>query len=617
MPAMIERARGEEGTGIRGQSWRSRPTVAVLIALGLSACAGKQPPPKTPAAVAPVAAPPAPGGVQVGPPLVLLPATAARPYLLANLSVGSFDRLITNGVTLVSSAVPLPITPAGAREMLFSDLGLPPEVAANLDLAGPTGAAVVALDDKGRSGMVLAVAARGTAEADKLIEALGKPAMTRGPATLVTSGGKPQGWVLRQGNVVIMSDEAEAIARGAALAQEARRAGPDDATATIYPEALARSHGTDVKTAVAQFIEQMKQAQQQSGALATPDSYLYETMGKMLDLVGDADRIEIGLSLDPARGLILNGRLMARPGSALEAAAREVHPFEIDPAVIGGTGVPFAVGASSIGSVWREVFTHFRARLATSKEKGAPAALAYYDAFIEGQGGLQSGIVSVGKQAPYFSGAFSTSLKDAAAAAKVSAAIGHMDAAAMAALMQAQFSTATPMFEWTAKHETAGKARAMHFRLSVKKGSALDTETMRKILGGGIDVYQAVAGNRVAVTFGRDAKVRLSAIAAGKTAAAAKTGSLAEAEAAAKGRDAFYYADLGPLLGMADLFGAAPRFSAMVKKGSGPIPMIVTTGGDGVGKRYTMDFTLPLAAFTSIGQLVTAGMAAGMGGPQP
>ncbi len=57
----------------------------------------------------------------------------------------------------------------------------------------------------------------------------------------------------------------------------------------------------------------------------------------MLALIGDADPIEIGLSLDPARGLVLRGRLMARPGSALQAAAREVRPFEIDPAVLGGT----------------------------------------------------------------------------------------------------------------------------------------------------------------------------------------------------------------------------------------------------------------------------------------
>jgi len=585
-----------------------QPMAGALVALGLVACAGSQPSPKTAAAAAPAAAPTAPAGVQVGPPIVMLPVTAARPYLLANISVGSIDRVITNGVTLVSSAVPLPMTPAGAREMLFSDMGLPPEVAANLDLSTPTGAVVVALDDKGRSGMVLAVAARGEAEAGKIIDALGKPIMTRGPVTLVSNGGKAQGWVYRQGNVVLLSDEVEAMGRGATLALEARRAGPDDATATIYPEAIARAHGTDVKTAIAQFVEQMKQVQLQSSALASPDNYVYETMGKMLSLVGDADKIEIGLSLDPARGLILNGRLMARPGTALEAAAREVRPFEIDPALIGGTGVPFAVGATSIGSVWREVFTHFRGRLAASKEKGAPAALAYYDAFVEGQAGLQSGLVSVGKQAPYFSGAFSTPLKDAAAAAKVSAAIGHMDAAAMTALMQAQFSTAVPMFEWTAKRETAGKAKAMRFHLSIKKGSPLDTDTMRKVLSGGIDVYQAVAGNRVAVTFGRDAKARLAAIAAGKTTAAAKTGSMPEAQAAAKGRDAFYYLDLAPLLGLADVFGAAPKFAAIAKKGSGPIPMVATTGGDGAGKRYTMDFTLPLAAFTSVGQLVTAGM---------
>src|SRR5450432_3751689 len=114
------------------------------------------------------------------------------------------------------------MTAAGLRDMLFSQAGLPPEVAADIDLASPSGAAVVALDDKGATGAVLAVPARGPAEAEKLIDALGKRVMTRGPVTLVENGTKSHGWVFRAGNVVVLSDEIEALTRGAMLALEAR-----------------------------------------------------------------------------------------------------------------------------------------------------------------------------------------------------------------------------------------------------------------------------------------------------------------------------------------------------------------------------------------------------------
>src|SRR6185312_3390520 len=103
-------------------------------------------------------------GPSVIAPVTLLPAATARPYQMATVSVGSFERLLTNGVKLAGSAVPIPMTPEGVRDMLLSEAGLPPEVAANLDLASPCGAAVVALDDKGRSGVVLAIPARGPAE---------------------------------------------------------------------------------------------------------------------------------------------------------------------------------------------------------------------------------------------------------------------------------------------------------------------------------------------------------------------------------------------------------------------------------------------------------------------
>src|SRR5262245_25452175 len=229
-----------------GQTKSSNRVVGVCVLLGLLACAEKTPAPARPQATAPLTTPVA-AGVAAGPPVEFVAAAAARPFLLATVSISSVDRLLANGTKLVGQAMPLPMDAAGLRDMILSQAGLPPEVSANLDFASPSAAAFVALDGKGKSGAVLAVPARGPAEAQKIIDVLGKKIATRGQATLVEGNTGGRGWLHRAGNVVVLSDDVEALARGTMLTLEARRAGADDVTGVMYPDAIARANGTDVK----------------------------------------------------------------------------------------------------------------------------------------------------------------------------------------------------------------------------------------------------------------------------------------------------------------------------------------------------------------------------------
>ena len=89
------------------------------------------------------------------------------------------------------------------------------------------------------------------------------------------------------------------------------------------------------------------------------------------------------------------------------------------------------------------------------------------------------------------------------------------------------------------------------------------------------------------------------------------TGPFADAMAAAKGRDTFYYLDLAPILSLAGSLSDEPRMAMLARGGAGAIPMVITAGGDGAGKAWSTDLTLPVAAFTSIGALVAAGMGGG------
>ncbi len=598
-----------------GQRESAYRVVVVCLLLGLGACADKTPAPQHVKATAPLTTPVA-TGIPAGPPVELMAATAARPFLLATVSISSVDRLLGNGTKLVSQAMPLPMDAAGLRDMILSQAGLPPEVSANLDFASPSAAAFVALEGKGKSGAVLAVPARGPTEAQKIIDALGKKLSTRGAATLVEGNTGGRGWLYRSGNIVVLSDEIDALARGTMMTLEARRAGADDVTAVLYPDAIARANGTDVKSAVDAFVKEMqqKQAAAAKGAGGSSDTAAQENsmraVGEALMLAGDASSIEAGLVLDPARGLIVHARFNARPGTKLEAVAKEVKPFQIDPAVATTSlSGRFIVGGNSLGPFWRGMLATYRDRLAADKQKGAVVALAYYDAVVAALAGQQSTSMSLHKEAPYLSAAFSIPLKDAASAGKVATALALLDAPAASALLRAQLGD-TSAIEWTVKKESVGKLKTQHFRVKLKKGSETPNEVSKRMLGQNLDLYWTVAGTKMVLTLGKDAKTRLAAIAAGK-APPETNKALAEAQAAAAARDLFYYLDLTPILGVVGALAEEQRLATMAKGGSSPIPMIFTAGGDGAGKLWTMDMTVPVAAFTGIGGLIAAGMGGG------
>jgi hypothetical protein len=609
---------------------RTRATLATIVSclscsVLLGACASKSPPPvkSAPAAAALAAAPPANPAEA---PVKLLSLAEARPTELAAVSVTSLDRLLTNGATLVARAVPLPIEPAGLRDMLLAQAGLAPEVSANLDLGAPSGAAVVATGAVGATGAVMAVAARGPAEAARVIAALGKQIGKRGDVVLVDNGSGGRGWILRDGNIIVFSDDVEALARGARLAEEARHAVAEDVTAVVYPEAIARANGTDVKTAVAGLVALAQAAQASQGKPASPEGL--EMMSDFLSLAADADAIEVGLSIDPTKGLSLRSRWRAHAGSRLAALAREVHPFELDTAVLANApaATPAFVASSSLGGFMRSVLAHQRERLVASKSK---AALAYFDAYLEGSAGETSFAGWFSPTAPLFAAQFVYPMKDAAAATKLQDAVGHLDKAALAALVDAQVGAAVPL-DLTVKKQSLGKLKAVRLAMTFHKDGPIPAELVKKIFGGALEAYFASVGPRVVGTVGKAAKADLPRLATATP--AAPTGPLADALATSKGRDSFFYFDVASIFPLVasiaqwDDFGGkqagkhhernpvSAKLAAFANAGTAPIPLVVTAGGDGAGKLWSGDLTIPAVAFTNAGGVVKAVMAASMGG---
>jgi hypothetical protein len=581
-----------------------------VLALAFVAACASQPPPAAQTAVAAKAAPA--GAVLAPAPVPKLAAAAeVRDLALATVSITSLDRLITNGATLVTTAVPLPIDPASVRDMVLGQAGLPAEVSANLDFGAPTGVAFVGGGKE--PGVVVAVAAKGSAEAARAIAALGKQIDKRGDFVLVDNGAGQRVWILRDGAVIVFSDELEVLARGARLAEEARHAVAEDVTAVLFPEAIARANGTDVKTAIAMSVAQLKQAQASQPAGAPMNDHAYENLAEVLSLVGDAQTVELGVVVDQKKGFSMRGRLVARTASGLEKIAREARPYALDTSLLGAVKVPTMVGAWTLGSFMRMQMVHQREHLQASKAKGATAALAFVDAMMAGLGGDASFVFGVGKEAPLFSGAAEYSLKDATAAAAVGGALDRLDKDAAIALIEAQIG-ALPFFDWTVKRESAGKLKTLHYALLFKKDFGLDPALAKKIFGKGIDVYMGVAGTRLLTTFGRDAKANLGRLA--KASPVAPSPALAESLAATKGRDGFFHLDFAPFAALASTFAPAKdkRAEAIAKANVGPIPIYGSAGGDGTGRVWSMDLTFPPAAFKAAGGVIKIGMGGG-GGP--
>ncbi len=632
--------------------------VVLPVVLPVFGCASSPPPPPAaPAAAAPAAAATAtptaaPPGPTVGPMLRLIPAAEARPQLMASISLPSFDRTLSGAVALLSRAVPLPLDAAGVKETLLTQAGLPPKVGENLDTASPAGAVVVAIGGKEVGGLVMAIPAKGVEQARVVIGALGTIVARRGEIVQIDNGSGGRGWVWQSAGVIVLSDSIDALARGAMLALEARRPGTgEDVTAVLYPASIARANGTDLKTALTTMVA-MARAMRAAQAIEAQSKIDAEAKGKhagaaragaplgagtdhSLDVLedvagylGDTSTVEIGLTTSEARGLMVNVRIHPLPGTPFEKLTAEGTPFSIDPALLRkpdrktegkaegkSDGAPDEiafVAASSYGPFLRAQIARQRQRLADSHEKGAAAALAFFDTSFASFTGTWSG---VGRLRPTLSVQAIYPLKDDASAAKLSAAMAEVDTAAAVAFMRSQLAPDQQgWFDLKAKRETVGKLKTLHYTLSLdaKRLPPATRDAVKKLLGASaFDIYLAVSGMRAVVAGGKDAKARLADLTRapkdkGAAGQAADTigGDLGDAILAAKGKDSFFYFDLGPVVTLVGALADEPRTKALAASCSAPIPTYATFTSDGQAKQMTFSWTVPPSAFVGAGAII-------------
>jgi hypothetical protein len=562
----------------------------------------------------------------------------SRPALVASFLVPSLDRSVENAVALIRQASPLPLDAAGVRDLLLTQLGLPPDISKHVDLAAPVAGVAVA-GKPGTSPLVaFSVAVRSASDVTALMSAAGQIIERRGNAVQIQAPTGERGWFLTAGNVVVVADSEEALVMGGQLALEGRAGGKDDASVLLFPDAMARATGTTVRAELDRALARLDTPAAGEGkhrGAADRSRRLRE----ISDYLADAASAELALDVDPVRGLGVAVRLSPRPGTKLEALAAEARTTPLDPLLGDGAGSAALVFTSAYGSRNLEALRRARAEVlgagspelaagadatGTKPDAGKTAVKAagktdktdktdgkaggsasrFLDALIAGLSGDLSAIVRV---SPLLSADVVYPIKDAESARAIQAALASVDRAGVTALLRSvEERDAVELKVASVKTESFGKVRGLHVAGTWQAPAASARRVLDRLVGHKpFDAFVAVVpGGRLAMTFGPGGRARITAMAAGTP--EARSPGLATALGGSGARSIFVAADLREGIRFGLGLGEDPRARAIGDSLSAPMPIVAGVAGDAARRQLTVDLLLPPACFAGMGGLLQA-----------
>jgi hypothetical protein len=493
-------------------------------------------------------------------------ADEARPGLLASLTLAPLDR-ITGDVDGLSRALGLPFQGKDLLTMLAAQHKMDAATTAQIDTAQPIGMAFVAPAGKEKEPLgAVVMAARGAGGAEKLVAALGTAGEKQKGARKITRSDGSALWVATHGSSVFASSSLDGLVAASALALEAQRPLANDVVVNLYPDALARWSGTDVRTALAGFRKQMIDeqivaAQRRGGPVpGAAERLIYETtIDLFLQPLAETASGALTIDLDAARGIRFGLRLDPRKGSAFAKRIGTPTPYAVDPALFGaGEGDPI-VGLWALGpsTFWLEMYQGILEAQARAGLRGAAEVSKHYQALRPQLTGAASATLRLHK------GAFVT---DGAAPLKAGGSAAALDAfAALASsrgfteLLGEIYGKATPRVQARRDRDTLRTELAFPVRdRPGDPGTAL-----KAFLGSStVSVLSTVAGGRLLMSSEPTASVRLASLAAGTGRAPAAE--LATALQETRGQDGFFYLDLWSLMKPAIAVAASPQEAQMI-----------------------------------------------------
>jgi hypothetical protein len=292
------------------------------------------------------------------PPLPVKAAAEARLVALGSAAIPNLDRTFDR-VDTVAKALSLPFDKAAQRKSFLDSLKAPAALVNVLRTDGPL--AIVAFPPK-QSGkdpeVVVAVQGKSPEAIQAAIVGMGQPLATKDDAKSFKAGEETV-WLLQRGNTLVAAQSLEDLILGAALAMEVAVASEDDVQVRVSPEAMAKSQGTDLKTALSGMLAAWTTAVKSMPGQSPLAAQVLEGMFKpVADRLAEVETAGFSLRLDAQKGAALRLEVSPRKDSKLAGMLGKPAPYQLDTRVV-PEGDPMALMAFSptgmIASLWAEL----------------------------------------------------------------------------------------------------------------------------------------------------------------------------------------------------------------------------------------------------------------------
>jgi hypothetical protein len=325
-------------------------------------------------------------------PLPLTPAAEARQVALGSAVLPNLDRGFDR-TEAVAKVLGLPFDKAAKRKDLLDALKLPEATLSVVRTDAPVAIAVLPPPPNLKDPeVVAALTGRSPDVIKKAIARMGKPLATRNDASNFKVGERSL-WLLPRGNLLLAATSVEALIAGGALALELAVPGEDDLTVQVFPAAIAKSQGTDVKTALAgAFAGASASLKELPGGNPMVSALLEGMLTSTVERLAEVDQAALSLRLDAEQGLAARLTATPRTGSKLARSFGRPEPFALDGRVLpeGETMAVMAFSPSELlGTLWTEL------RPMVAKDPPGQEAAKHIDVLLGGWASGGSGAVAL------------------------------------------------------------------------------------------------------------------------------------------------------------------------------------------------------------------------------
>jgi hypothetical protein len=491
----------------------------------------------------------------------------------------------------IAKGINLPFDVAAMRQKLLTEIKVPPEAATAISLTMPI--ALVMLPSQSPTKEPEATAALSLASVDKAKQvagAFGKPVATQGDAASFKQADGTIFWIWRKANNIVVSTSLDALVTGASLALESLAKSEDDLIVTVNPDAIARSQGTDVKSALTAYAKQLEDAAKASGENPATLSFTNLIVKTIGEKVAEIDEATLTVRIDPTLGGTITTAIKPKAGSSLAQMITKSSPYTIDPAILTDSE-PFMLAASSptpwVAGMWRTLGPAL-----TQRQVGATLAKSLETIFTSMTGAFSFTTRMEGKQWQQ------AVVYQLAPNVSADAYLDQIMALYKSPELQKLFNT----FDMKVKFNVTRDKNVVSgdLKFDANKMPARQAMAMKSILGDKYQFALAAEKGRIWMATGKDARAQVTRLAPAGT----KTPPLNVAAAIEETRsaDAFLYLDLmqSIRLGleatpMGKTIGQAPGMASL------SMPMWFFYRG---GPTATLGWRIPMITVRSVGSIV-------------